>query len=102
VTGIELFQRELARAIPSAHGRRWIFVPYDQFSDRIGPLARTAPLEAAIVLVESPWKASLRPYHRQKLALVLANLRHFALEQAHRGVHVRHVVSRGAYADALA
>lgn len=95
------FQRELARTNPPAGNRRWIFVAYDQLSDRIGPLARSAPDEAAIVLVEAPWKAALRPYHRQKLAFVLANLRHFALEQARRGVHVRHVVSRGAYADAL-
>ncbi|MBL8860395.1 MAG: cryptochrome/photolyase family protein [Planctomycetes bacterium] len=101
MTGIDLFRRELARVNPRAPGRRWIFVPYDQLSDRIGPLGRLTPSEAAIVLVESPWKASLRPYHRQKLGLVLANLRHFALEQARRGVHVEHVVSTGTYADAL-
>jgi len=95
------FQRELARTNPPVGSRRWIFVAYDQLSDRIGPLARTAPTEAAIVVVEAPWKAALRPYHRQKLALVLANSRHFALEQARRGVHVRHVVSKGTYADAL-
>lgn len=95
------FQRELKRTNPPSGHRRWIFVAYDQLSDRIGPLARLEPNEAAIVVVEAPWKASLRPYHRRKLALVLANMRHFALEQARRGVHVRHVVSTGTYADAL-
>jgi deoxyribodipyrimidine photolyase-related protein len=30
--------------------------------------------------VENPWKAARRPYHKQKLALILANLRHFTLE----------------------
>jgi (6-4)DNA photolyase len=35
------------------------------------------------------------------LALILANLRHFALEQAEKGVAVRHVVGDGPYASAL-
>jgi deoxyribodipyrimidine photolyase-related protein len=82
-------------------GRRWLFVPYDQLSDRIGPLSRAPAHQLGIVLVESPEKAARRPYHRQKLALVLSNLRHFALEQAARGVFVRHVVSPGGYAEAL-
>ena len=81
--------------------RRWLFVPYDQLSDGLGPLAEAAPGELGIVLVESRAKAARRPYHRQKLALVLANLRHFALEQAERGVLVRHVATRGGYAEAL-
>jgi deoxyribodipyrimidine photolyase-related protein len=96
------FARELAARATDPAGRRWLFVPYDQLHDGIGPLAREDPRDLGIVLVEAPWKAARRPYHRQKLALVLANLRHFALEQAARGVAVRHVVSSGSYADALA
>jgi deoxyribodipyrimidine photolyase-related protein len=53
------------------------------------------------VLIENPSKAALRPYHKQKLALVIANLRHFALEQAARGFYVEHVIAKGSYADAL-
>lgn len=93
---------DAVRPARGAARRRWVFVPYDQLSDRIGPLARIAPHEAGIVLIETPAKAARRPYHRQKLALVLANLRHFALEQARRGVAVRHVVSPSGYASALA
>jgi deoxyribodipyrimidine photolyase-related protein len=95
------FSRELAARQPDPAGRRWVFVPYDQLSDRIGPLAREDADDIGIVLVENPWKAARRPYHRQKLALVLANLRHFALEQAERGVAVRHVVAEGPYRSAL-
>lgn len=96
------FRRALAERNPVDHGgRRWIFVPYDQLTDAVGPLAREAPADLGIVLVENPWKAARRPYHRQKLALVLTNLRHFALEQAGRGVAVRHVVANGPYRDAL-
>lgn len=96
------FAAALAERQPDPAGRRWIFVPYDQLSDGIGPLAREDPEELGVVLVESSWKGSRRPYHRQKLALVLANLRHFALEQAARGVAVRHLVARGPYRQALA
>lgn len=95
------FRERLARHRHDERGRRWLFVPYDQLSDEVGPLAREAPRDVGIVLVECPAKAARRPYHRQKIALVLANLRHFALEQAARGVAVRHVVAPS-YVAALA
>lgn len=98
------FQRALdeRRRGPGDRERTWIFVPYDQLHDGIGLLAERAPDELGILLVENPRKAARRPYHRQKLALVLANLRQFALEQAARGVAIRHVVAdaRG-YAGAV-
>ena len=108
------FARELAARQPrpeapggprarSGKPRTWCFLPYDQLSDGMGLLATRDPREVGIVLVENPGKAARRPYHRQKLALVLANLRHFALEQAARGVAVRHVVAGPeGYAGALA
>lgn len=95
------FTRDLDRRQNDPEGRRWIFVPYDQLNDHIGPLSREDPKDLGIIVVESPWKASRRAYHKQKLALVLANLRHFALEQAARGVAVRHVVAQGPYHSAL-
>lgn len=98
------FTRELAAlggGPPSWKGRRFVFVPYDQLSAGIGPLAREPAEQVGIVLVENPWKAARRPYHKQKLALVLANLRHFALEQARRGVAVAHLVHDGPYREAL-
>jgi deoxyribodipyrimidine photolyase-related protein len=101
---VTAFRRALSSASAGhARGRRrWLFVPYDQLSDGVGPLSNESPRELGIVLVESPWKGSRRPYHKQKLALVLANLRHFALAQAGRGVAVRHLVHDGPYRDALA
>lgn len=95
------FARALADRQPDPSGRRWIYVPYDQLTDAVGPLADRDPDELGIVMVESPWKASRRPYHRQKLAVILANGRHFALEQAARGVAVRMVVADGPYHRAL-
>jgi deoxyribodipyrimidine photolyase-related protein len=86
---------------PEPIGRRWLYVPYDQLTDRIGPLARGNPRDLGIVLVENSWKAGRRPYHKQKLALVLANQRHFALEQAARGVAVRYVHTHAPYSQVL-
>jgi len=80
--------------------RRWLFVPYDQLTDAVGPLSREDPRELGIVIVECPEKAARRPYHQQKLALVLTSLRHFSIEQAARGVAVRHVVAPS-YAAAI-
>jgi len=93
--------QELVKHQPNPRGRRWLYIPYDQVTDRIGPLSRENPNNLGIVLVENPWKASRRPYHKQKLAFILANLRHFALEQVQRGVAVRYVVTRGPYRTAL-
>lgn len=96
------FVRALTERQPDPAGRRWLYVPYDQLNDGIGPLAHEDPDELGIVLVESPWKAKRRPYHRQKLALLLSSQRHFALEQAARGVAVRHVVGAAPFAKLLA
>ena len=98
---MEVFRRALAAHRARSGARSWVYVPYDQLTADVGPLASLAPEAAGIVLVESPAKAARRPYHRQKLALVLANQRHFAIEQAARGVAVRYVVGRDGYANAL-
>jgi deoxyribodipyrimidine photolyase-related protein len=95
------FSRELSKINPDPSGRRWVFVAYDQLSERIGPLARTPARDLGIVLVESLWKGRRRSYHKQKLALILANLRHFALEQGRRGVAVRHVTGEGSFGELL-
>jgi deoxyribodipyrimidine photolyase-related protein len=95
------FRAELAARESSARGRTFVHVPYDQLSTEIGPLGALPAERAGVLLIEDPGKAARRPYHKQKLALVLANMRHFALEQAERGVAVRYVVAREGYAAAL-
>jgi len=95
------FGRTLQRFDRDPTGRRWIYAPYDQLSSDMGRLSREPPSTLGLILVENPWKADRRPYHRQKLALILANGRHFALEQARRGVAVRVAVADGPYRTAL-
>jgi deoxyribodipyrimidine photolyase-related protein len=101
---MSVFRERLAACAPDDERgaeRRWVFVPYDQLTDRVGPLADSPPEAVGIVVVETLWKPRQRPYHKQKLASVLANLRHFALEQAERGVAVEHVVGEDSYAALL-
>jgi deoxyribodipyrimidine photolyase-related protein len=96
------FVSALADAQPRRPGQRtWIYVPYDQLTDAVGPLAGRSADELGIVLVESRAKARRRPYHRHKLALILANQRQFALEQARRGVAVRYLTGCAPYAELL-
>ena len=98
---MSLFRERLKTIQPDPKNRRWLFIPYDQLSDSIGPLSKEDPKSLGIVLVENPWKAARRPYHKQKLALILSNIRHFALEQASKGIAVRHVVADGPYMNVL-
>ncbi len=98
---MSVFKQQLAQRNPELGSRRWLLVPCDQLSDRIGPLSREHPQTLGIALIESRSWASRRPYHRQKLALLFANMRHFALEQAARGVAVRYVVTDDPHQAAL-
>lgn len=85
----------------TAKNRRWIYVPFDQLSDQVGPLARENPRDIGIILIESRELLSRRPYNKQKIALILANQRRFALEQADRGIAVHYIRTSGSLKSAL-
>nr|MBP9089334.1 cryptochrome/photolyase family protein [Kofleriaceae bacterium] len=98
------FLRQLKAAQPTVTKRAprsWHYVAYDQLNDRLGPLATLVPDRAGIVLIECAAKARRRPYHKQKLAWLLSNQRHFALEQAQRGVAVRYEFAAASYASKI-
>ncbi len=92
---------KLRAASPSWGPRTWAFVAYDQLNSDLGLLASLPPEEVGIVLVESTWKASQRLVHKQKLGLILTAQRHFALEQAERGVAVRYIFTGRPYDEVL-
>ena len=99
-----LFEEQIAAAAPRAEdvrARRWVYVPYDQLTDEAGPLSELAPGETGIVMMEALAKARRRPYHKKKLVNILASQRHFALEQAARGVKVIYEFTPGIFADGL-
>ena len=81
--------------------RRWIYIPYDRFTGRVGPLTEQPASASGIVIVESTAKAHRRPYHKKKLVLLISNMRHFALEQAARGVRVLYHFSPLSHGEAL-
>ncbi|MFO0577476.1 MAG: cryptochrome/photolyase family protein [Polyangia bacterium] len=99
------FSARIAPARPGpddVRSRRWIYVPYDQLTAEVGPLAGADPATTGLVLVESREKARRRPYHKKKLAVLLSNMRHFALEQAARGFKVLYLAGDGSFAEQLA
>jgi deoxyribodipyrimidine photolyase-related protein len=98
------FLKQLATAESSIDGsstRQWQYVPYDQLNDTLGLLGTRPACEVGIVLCETSWKPGLRPYHKQKLLLLLTSQRHFALEQARRGVAVRYLMDSRPYDEML-
>jgi deoxyribodipyrimidine photolyase-related protein len=100
-----LFQQLIAAAQPDSsdlHDREWLYIPYDRLTADTGPLKALDPAQAGIVMIEALAKARRRPYHKKKLVLILASQRHFALEQAARGVKVLYHSTDGSFADGLA
>ncbi|MFO0602185.1 MAG: cryptochrome/photolyase family protein [Polyangiales bacterium] len=98
------FAEAIRRARPAAHevaARRWVYVPYDQLTTAVGPLAGADPAAVGVVMVESAARARARPYHQRKLALVLANERHFALELAARGFRVLYLAGEAGFGAQL-
>jgi deoxyribodipyrimidine photolyase-related protein len=98
------FKKQLEDATPSAQdiaNRRWIYVPYDRFTDSVGPLTEQVAADTGIVLVESTAKALRRPYHKKKLVVLISNMRHFAMEQQARGVSVLYHFSASSHGQAL-
>ncbi|MDE0882129.1 MAG: cryptochrome/photolyase family protein [Myxococcota bacterium] len=77
----------------SFEDRRWVYVSYDQLNAGPFSLIGSDPRDVGIVLIESLSKGRRRTYHKQKLALLLANQRQFALEQAELGVAVLYLVA---------
>src|ERR1700761_4362788 len=98
------FAKQIKAAHPSAKDlahRRWIYVPYDRFTDRAGPIAEQPASDTGIVIVESTAKALRRPYHKKKLVVLISNMRHFALEQQAKGVSVLYHFSEHSHGQAL-
>lgn len=73
--------------------RRHVLVLGDQLNASAGALADREPGSTTVLLVVSTEWGRRRPYHRQKLVLVYAAIRHFAAELAEAGydVHLRRV-----------
>jgi deoxyribodipyrimidine photolyase-related protein len=80
---------------------RWVLVLYDQLRPA-HPLLAGPPEETGLVYLETSAKPARRPYHKQKLVLLLSAMRHDALARARAGHPVLYRFSEGWYDDALA
>ncbi len=69
---------------------RTVWVLGDQLNRSIGALADADPSQDRILLVESDGIIASRPWHRQRLHLVLAAMRRFAAELRNAGFEVDH------------
>ncbi len=104
IRGMASFRDRIQPAAPNPAeipGRRWIYVPYDRLTDRTGPLTEQPASATGVLLIESRAKGNRRAYHKKKLVLLLANMRHFALEQANRGCKVIYHLTDHTYGEAL-
>lgn len=87
--------------VPTKPENSWIFVAYDQLNEALLTSINEAHGPLGLVFIESSEKASRRPYHQQKLALLLSNMRHFAVEMVQRGWPVLYLSTTGTYAQGL-
>jgi len=100
---MRVFRQLLSTLHPtSPPPQRWLYVPYDQLHLRLSPLdADDASSQWGLVLVESLERGRRRPVHKQKLALLLSNQRHFALEAAKAGFHVTYLAGAAPISEQL-
>lgn len=73
---------------------KWLYVPYDQLSLDLYPLSKKATRDSrfSILLIESTQWLSLKPYHKQRIAFLVANQRFFALECLNAGFEVEYII----------
>lgn len=77
----------------------WHYVAYDQLHENLLPDFDSKT--SGLLFIETKWKARRLPYHKQKLALLLSNQRHFALEMQEKGYSVRYIFDDRPYSDIL-
>ncbi len=76
---------------------QWWWLPYDQLNKAFLPEHKNI----GVLLIESLHKGQSKPYHKQKLCLLLSNMRHFAIELIELGYTVKYVCTTLSYADYL-
>lgn len=79
--------------------QNWVFVLYDQIST-FNPLI-TDPSKTCLIFIETSWKPNQRPYHKQKLILLLSAQRHFAMERGAEGFSILYQFEEGGYPSGL-
>ena len=81
--------------------QRWVWLSYDQLNLAFLERLKSDGDELGVILIESSLKGRSMPFHQQKLAFLLSNQRHFALEVQAQGIPVHFVSTDGSFSDAL-
>ena len=79
----------------------WFFVPYDQLNHDIFPWADSDRGSNGLIFVESSKKGNSKNFHKQKLALLLSNMRHFSEEAKSLGHPVIYKSTKLGYSEVL-
>ena len=88
------------RTVTPGDADTWVWLAYDQLNAAFLKSLNLGNI--GVVLVESSSKAKLRPYHQQKLGMLLSNQRHFALELQSQGIPVLYLLSTSTYGAVIA
>ena len=81
--------------------QRWVWLAYDQLNLAFLESLERADESLGVILIESSRKGRSKPFHQQKLAFLLSNQRHFALEVQALGIPVHFVSTDRSFGDAL-
>ena len=93
------FGRRILRVSNSVNA--WVWMAYDQLNLELIRDIEQRFGTIGLVFIESEMKGRSRPYHKQKLALLLSNQRHFSLEAQAQGYAVQYIVTKGDYAGVI-
>ena len=79
----------------------WYFVCYDQLNHEIFPWSKGDRTSNGLIFIESEAKGKSLNFHKQKLALLLSNMRHFSKEAQELGHPIKYLYTPGNYHDLL-
>lgn len=95
------FYHEIRKFLPNKTPENYVWVLYDQLSIFHPILKTSIPQKTCLIFIETSQKPKLRPYHKQKLTLLLSSMRHFALEKAEEGFSILYQYSERTYAETI-
>jgi len=98
--GRGFFASQLNSVTPK-DAQRWIWLAYDQLNLTFLEGLGSDFHDFGIILIESSQKGRSMPFHQQKLAFLLSNQRHFALEVQAQGLPVYFLSTDQDFSDAL-
>lgn len=81
--------------------KKWVFVCFDQLSWENSLLKKSNPKDTNLIFIETESKPKKRPYHKQKLVLLLSAMRHFAKEAKEKGYTVHYIHHPLGYKEGL-